>query len=357
MFGMDSDDPGSCAANLAARGFDGVVLSAAPEPVLEAVRRHGLDAYLCFGAFSLRSDTADDAGLARDIYGIARKWFSSGCPNDPGLAEFRLEQVCRAAGKPGIRGIFVDGARFASPASPEGFDAFWTCFCPRCVRRAGDMGMDAGAMEKAVRALIRFMEHGEGALEQCLLGMADWLCFRKRCVGEYFARFGTAVREVRPDLAAGAFVFAPSLRALVGQDAATVSGLDIVAPMIYRRYPHRHGPACLDHEWAALLGALTARSGISFEKARTAMRLLSNIPIGAQSAAELMEEGFPPRALESETAAAREGLSEDAVLMPIISLEDDRLDECVAAVRRGGAAGCGFFRWRKEHIGLLPELG
>ncbi|NLT16714.1 MAG: hypothetical protein GXY11_03705, partial [Clostridiales bacterium] len=298
MFGMDPDDPESCAADLAARGFGGVVLSAATESALEAARRHGLDVYLCFGAFSLRSDAVDGASLALDANGIPRKWFSSGCPNDTGLAEFRLEQVCRAAGKPGIRGIFVDGARFASPASPEGFDAFWTCFCPRCVRRAGDMGMDAGAMEKGVRALIRFMEHGEGALEQCLSGIAEWLRFRKRCVGEYFARFGTAVREVRPDLAAGAFVFAPSLWALVGQDAATVSRLDIVAPMIYRRYPHRQGPACLNHEWAALLGALTARSGISFEKARAAMRLLSDIPIGARSAAELLEEGFPPQALE-----------------------------------------------------------
>jgi hypothetical protein len=355
MFGMDPDDPGSCAADLAARGFRGVVLSAATEPALEAAQQHGLDAYLCFGAFGLRSD-ADEASLAHDVDGIPRVWFSSGCPNDPGLAESRLEQACRAAGKPGLRGIFVDGARFASPASPEGFDAFWTCFCPRCVRKAGDMGMDAGAMEKAVRAMIRFIERGEGVLEQCLSGMADWLRFRKRCIGEYFARFRTAVRESRSDLAAGAFVFTPSLRALVGQDAETVSGLDIVAPMIYRRYPHKNGPSCLDHEWAALLGAITARSGISFETARAAMRLLSDIPIAAQSAAQLLKEGFPPQVLESETAAARVGLPEGAALMPIVQLEDDRLDECVAAIRRGGAVGCGFFRWRKEHMGSLPEL-
>ena len=254
----------------------------------------------------LRSD-ADEASLAHDVDGIPRVWFSSGCPNDPGLAESRLEQACRAAGKPGLRGIFVDGARFASPASPEGFDAFWTCFCPRCVRKAGDMGMDAGAMEKAVRAMIRFIERGEGVLSNACRGWPTGSAFGNGA-SVNTSRASGRPSESRSDLAAGAFVFTPSLRALVGQDAETVSGLDIVAPMIYRRYPHKNGPSCLDHEWAALLGAITARSGISFETARAAMRLLSDIPIAAQSAAQLPKEGFPPQVLESETAAARVGL-------------------------------------------------
>ncbi|HML49557.1 MAG TPA: hypothetical protein PKE04_22700, partial [Clostridia bacterium] len=244
MFGMDLDQPDACARTLKARGIGAVVATPTPA-VAEACARHGLALYACAGALSIAGRA--DIKPCLDVYGQPRVWFGSGCPNDPALLETRLEQAERLAKTPGLAGIFLDGARFASPASAEGPEAFYTCFCPHCAEQAEALGLDWSRTGEGLR---RFAA-GEDALPP-----AAWLAFRSRCAGQVMARFRETFRAANPDLKLGAFVFAASLGGLVGQTAQACAGFDILAPMLYRRYPAKHGPACLNHEYAALLRLL-----------------------------------------------------------------------------------------------------
>ena len=217
-------------------------------------------------------------------------------------------------------------------------------------------GFDPEALRHSVSAAKRFCDTGAGDVDEVLAGLSDWRAFRARCVGAYMRRFATGLKAIRPDLQAGAYIFTASLCGLVGQTAEAMHDLDLVAPMQYRRYKEPDGPACLNHEWAALLRLFTARSGLKMERAKQAFAAWSDLPVPGDTPDAVREDGFPPEALEHETAAARRALPTGKTLEPIILLDDDRLAESVEAVRRGGADGCNFFLYDREKLALLPEL-
>lgn len=333
IFGMDSERPDDCARMFKARGIRAVVASPTPA-VAEACARHGLDLYACLGALSIAG--VEEAQPCLDVYGKPRIWFGSGCPNDPALLEARLAQADRLARTPGLTGIFLDGARFASPASAEGLEAFYTCFCPHCAEQAGALGVDWSRTADEVR---RF------AMGEYVLPPAAWLAFRSHCTGQVMARFRETFRNANPGLKLGAFVFVSSLGGLVGQTAQACAGFDILAPMLYRRYPAKHGPACLNHEYAALLRLL--EPGAAPAKAR--VKALT----GVEAPPDVLEAGFPPGHLFKEIRNHR--ARTPGLLAPILQLEDDRLNESVEAVRRAGADGVGFFAYRPDLIGYLPD--
>ena len=154
----------------------------------------------------------------------------------------------------------------------------------------------------------------------------EWLAFRAQSVREALNAFRKIVKGVRSDLAFGAFVFPHSLGALVGQTDEALESLDIIAPMLYRRYRQPHGPATLNHEYAALVSAIG--------KARTA-RLT-----GIEPPENVLEVGFPPEIIESETRKAR--LS-GKILAPILQYDDPELSKSIQAAIRGGADAVGFF--------------
>ncbi len=357
IFGIDRDNPAECAARLAEAGIGAVVTSVCPEQaVRQAVRRQGLDLYACFGAFSLGKDFAGEAHMARDTGQVPRLWFGSGCPNDPDLRQARLAEAVGAAAGAEVQGLFVDGARFASPASGETFDAFLTCFCPRCQQTAAKAGFDPDQILRAVQALAAFAANGQETvgLQDILAGLDSWLGFRSHCMRAYYRDLVKTVRRCLPDCPVGAFIFPASLAHWVGQGAETVAGLDWVAPMLYRRYPGDRGPACLNHEWASLLEALTARSGIPLREAAAA----TGLPIawldtrtdpGRLTPEQIRREGFLPEMLARETAGLVSALPASSVA-PIIQLADEKLPDSVRAVRSAGAAGLGFFAYQADQI-------
>lgn len=365
MFGIDKNNLLACARQLADRGIGAVVIGGRPDAaVLEAADRCSLDVYSCFGAFSLRDDFADVTHWAQDFNQTPQCWFSSGCPNDPDLRQARLDEAAAIARTPGLKGIFVDGARFASPASADSFDAFLTCFCPRCRQVAEDAGFDMDQMQQSVRQLHQLTSGGSGSLSDCLAGLSAWLAFRRHCMTGYYADFIRQMRRSNHKLQIGAFIFAASLSAWVGQTADVVSGLDLVAPMLYRRYPERQGPACLNHEWSIFLEELTARTGLSIEQAADALHPFArpqsiltwqNSP-EPRTAAVIKSDGFEPARLVEETAALVCDLPAEKPVVPIIQLEDDRLAESIAAVQAGGASGFGFFMYRNDLIDRIPQL-
>ena len=324
MFQMDESQPERCAEMLARRGFSAVVGVSSARSIA-ALRENGLRAYGCAGAFGLRPGDAKCV----DVDGAERVWFSSGCPNDPAAAARREREWRDAARTEGLSGLFIDGLRFASPASPEGFEGLFTCFCPHCEAKMRELGMDPATIRREVRR----WRDGERPLPP-----AEWLAFRCETVDRQMRRFCDVVRAENPSLKLGAFLFPPSLGALVGQTTRCHAPLDVVAPMLYRQYREPDGPATLNHEYHWL----EHHFGRENVERLTGTVLPENV----------LQAGFEPSVLEAETRAAQSSV----LLAPILQLEDERLSESIAAARRGGAQAVGFFAYNTEALKRLPEL-
>ena len=311
-FGLNVGAPEADAHSLAERGFSAVVCSPDARSI-RAATDAGMRAYACFGAFSLHEGDQECA----DVDGNPRVWFASGCPNDPIAGRRRANQLRSLAETGGLSSILIDGARFASPASQEGVESMFTCFCPACCAKMREWGVNPEQM----RIEVSKFRSGERAMPP-----EEWLAFRAQSVREALDAFRKIVKGVRSDLMFGAFVFPHSLGALVGQTDEALESLDIIAPMLYRRYRQPHGPATLNHEYAALVSAIG--------KARTA-RLT-----GIEPPENVLEAGFPPEIIESETRKAR---LPDKTLAPILQYDDPELPKSIQAAIRGGADAVGFF--------------
>ena len=340
LYRMDRDRPEECARDLKARGFTAVV--APPTPgAARACREAGLEVYACLGAFSLREGDPEEY-LAEDAFGVRKPWFHSGCPNEPALLARSLARAAALAAEEGTAGVFLDGARFASPEPGE--EPFVSCFCPRCMEKGRALGFDMDRMRREARAFAAVP--GAPVPE-------DWLRFRAECTREVFAAYNTAVRAAGKK--AGAFVFAPSLARLVGQGfvydgSGGPEQPDLLAPMLYRLYGERPGTACLNSEYAALAAFFQRRGDedVSAEIAR-----LTGVTPPAGDPDRLRADGFSPEAIARETLAASAG---QGTLAPILQLDDGRLAESVAAARAAGAAAVGFFAYAPDKMSFLDPL-
>lgn len=333
IYGYDEKNPVACARDLKKRGITAVVDGSFSPEAVQAFQAEGIELYLCYVAHSLGEKKADTARYAKNTAGEGKIWFSSSCPLDAEIAGAHLEKALAAARSiPGLKGIFVDGARFASFASPEGFDSFFTCFCPRCMAAMEEMGLDAQAIRKAVS---RLAEKGAWQ-EKDLPLLKDWLLYREKTVQKYMDAFARKVHAENPLWKAGAFIFAPSLSPFVGQTFFACRSLDILSPMLYRAYPHKEGPACLNHEWAAFYQLLS-------EKAAPFRKAFSAFDLPSESPEELLEKGFSPLFIGKETAYAREHAEKSQWVSPIIQSEDPMQQETARCVMSAGADGVGYF--------------
>lgn len=345
MYGFDGKDPDGSMGELKGRGFTAVVAGSFDERALEALYKHDLDGYCCFGAFPLSATAGEEAFLSKDIDFMPRRWFSSGCPNEKILWERGFERAIGSLKKEGLKGVFSDGARFASFASGEDIMSFFTCFCERCEKKAEALGMDFHRMRREAQKALDVL-NARGDFKEFMSVMdGDWMEFRSRCTEQYFEEMGRRIKEKNRNNKWGAFVFTPSLAPFVGQSQRVGKSLDIYAPMIYRKYPFDRGPACLDHEWHALLSRLGCVDGI--EK-YTGYEL--------PESRDILKEGFSVSAVGLETGKAVELMGDGDRVMPIIYLEDENLKDCIREVHGAKAGGCGFFVYKKEHIKYLPDL-
>ena len=326
MFGMDAAAPEHCAAHLAKLGFSAVVCPA-DRRCIGAVRDAGMEAYVCAQAFPLESG----ASRCRDVDGNERVWFSSGCPNAPDTVRSREDRWFALAQTEGLTGVFIDGARFASPASPEGFESLFTCFCPDCMAQMKAEGFHAEAVRDGVR------EWRDGLRS---LPPTEWLAFRRIVVDREMNRFVRCVKAANASLLAGAFVFPASLGALVGQTASACASMDVCAPMLYRCYGEPEGPATLNHEYAALMKHFGACRSLALT--------------GVSAPDDVLSRGFPPSQIRRETVLA--GNTGKTRLAPILQLDDPQLVQSIASAIDGGATGVGFFMYDPALLQRLPDL-
>lgn len=341
IFGFDASAPEKCASLLHEQGINAVVAGDWDQRTLDLLKKYDIEAFLCYGAYGIDSENQ----ICIDALGARRTWFSSGCPNDADLARRHLDAVLRKAQRlHGLRGVFVDGARFASFASVEGAEAFFTCFCPRCMEKMKSFGLDAEQIRKSIAEI----QETKQILPKNRNAVSDWLRFRAHCVQQYMNGFADAVHEL--DLLAGGFVFASSLSPFVGQTAEACRALDIVAPMLYRNYPHPDGPACLGHEWAGLLNLFGEYSSNLAECASNGASL--DVLKQNNNARSLLQNGFSSSWIGEEIAWAKRNLHRRQHLEPILQIEDEDLTQTVQYALESGADGIGFFAYGQAPLNL-----
>ena len=358
MHGFGGDDPKATAEALKDAGFDIVV---AGGPAVEAVKAAGMDPWLCGGAFGLGSHKDDDSCKAVDITGKPQIWFGSGCPNNSALREGNLESYRKMAATEGIKGILVDGCRFASPAS--GLGPFLTCFCDACRDKAGRLGFDFEEMKRDVEALhamliakgegsgcgAAWIETPAGVVEWLTRypGVLEWLRFRRTCVTEHFRAISEIIHGA--GLRMGVYIFTPSLAPLVGQSYVDLREfMDVFAPMIYRNYPKRPGEACVNWELTIIPEELEL-SGAAETKAMGLILAWAGLSqVVKDRTIEAIRTELPPEAVGQQTALARAKLGEDKELAPIIYIDDPLIERTARLVRESGANGVNFFVFKKN---------
>ena len=340
MFGLDKDYAVS-AKKLVDLGYDSVVIGGDDLEAFAAAKQAGLETWLCFGAHSLGNFSSEKYG-AVDAKGNPAPWFGSACPNAAEVNKYNMDKAFDIAKKAGVKGIFVDGARFSSFASTEGSRSFFGCFCDTCMDKMKKFRINGPAVIQGVTDVMDFLDGGDAKDKVPMMHAAvdAWMDFRSRCVGEYMNNF--AVRCHAEGFDAGAFVFAPSLWWFVGQRPDVLSSLDIVSPMLYRAYPHAEGPACLNHEWNAMKEMLTGTPRTPAEVASMLFdtAIISDDPMS----------GFSPEHVGIETGAARAMLAKRVKVMPIVQTEDSELEKTIELVMRNGADGCGEFCYSQKNI-------
>ncbi len=336
IYGLGTDYVRS-AAMLAQLGYDGVVIGGTDMDAFRGAKQAGLETWLCYGAHSCPNPLDKHIG-AVGADDRPAPWFGSACPNRRENNLHNLESALETAKLARVDGVMVDGARFASFASTEGVFSFFGCFCPVCMEKMTRTGVDAPKLKTAIAGLMGYFR-GENPIPGDAREAVDaMLAFRRHCVKEYMDDF--TARAHGAGLQAGAFVFSPSLWDFVGQSAGALGSLDLVAPMIYRDYPHEAGPACLGHEWGAFRELVSAN-------APTAQAVFRR-----QFPRDDPRRGFSPAFVGQEVLAAKKALREEQQLLPIIQTEDPLLEITVQRVLDGGADGYGEFYFDQKFAPL-----
>ena len=356
-------DANSHAHRLAAAGFVSVVVRSASDA--RAVREAGMDAWLCGSGFPLIRD--DDSIKAVGLDGLPHVWFNSASPCAREVREASLEKYRRMAESDGVAGILIDGCRFASPAS--GPAAFLTDFSPHAESRAEELGFDFASMRND-------LGHAWSALRSALSapgrpsderqtpdpsipilrvvealgeypGVLEWLRFRRTCASDHFRAIAEIVHAAGKQC--GAYVFSPSIAPIVGQNYADLARImDVVSPMVYRAYPKAPGIAALNHEVAAIIEALVPSDAESSSAVLAILDALGYRGLVTGPTAASVRNGLAVPIVGLECARARAALGDDAILVPIIQLDDPDLHAAIREVDAAGVDAVNFFRFAED---------
>lgn len=355
--------PGDHVKFLADNGIGTVVAGGAPETV-EACAAHGVALYLCSGAYGRGGFS--DAHLSVDVNGDRQVWFGSTCPNQPAVREANLKGIAAMAATGGIAGIYIDGCRFASPAS--GLEAFFTCFCAVCEEKAHEWGYDFARMKTDATALYRMIKGQDsgtrwrqtGVSSSMLLhflvnhpGILEWLRFREACTTEHLRHMRETIKRVNPDLVFGIYIFTPTLAPLVGQNYAALSDgvIDLFSPMIYRNFPPPDGPACINLELYEIGGWFSGTESVVMQT------LAAFFGTPSRPLPRLQDKGLPSQTVGEETRRARSLIGDAVPLVPIIHLDDPEIEASIQAARDGGADGVSFFVYQEDRRPFVVRAG
>lgn len=373
MHGVDKNAVEDSFRILQERNFDAVVVSF-DQDMIDMAQEYGLEPYVFSGTYSVTEEFNDDRYLCEDVHGNKHIWFGSTCPNKVPVRKYNIEEIKRMSSAKGVKGIFLDGARFSSPCSSSDFNSLFTCFCSDCQKKAETLGFDFKRMHRDVKKLYD-MINNEGKdrdtkwvnallrgldivyFFQSLPGVLDWLNFRRVCTTEHIIAVSNAVRESKEGNLMALYIFTPSLAGLVGQSYLDLrKHVDIFSPMIYRAYLQGEGPACLNTELARLADKFMLGLSIDGKEAVRFVSYLTGFELSGYKTPEDIKKGLPISCIEKETAKARALLGTKSVLAPIIQLDDNRLASSIKAVKDAGADGVNFFLYNEELLETVRDI-
>jgi len=365
MFGLPSQNYMDVVKMLKDYGFTDIVVGYNIDHI-NAVKKGGLKVHVVLPAFRIYDKYKDSKYLAEDVYGRKHIWFSSGCPNNPELRINLLNKVKEIVKALDVDGIILDGIRFASPGS--GLEAFATCFCEECRRKADfTFRISFDLMKNSVENLLscfydfkkcrEILELYDYSLDSYLYVSKNfkhilyWLEFRSRSIIEVVKDVRNLIKSIDSSVELGAYVFMPTLALLVGQDYTELwRYLDTIKPMTYRI---GRGVSCLNYELY-----ITARDILKWNrwlKEEEILKILykifgldglENLP---KTLDELMSSGMPIDIIYRETSIARKLIGNKCELHPIIMFHDEYIVKAVQNVIKAGADGVDFFRYREEY--------
>lgn len=336
-------------------GIDTVV---AGSETLDALLEQPLTTYAVVHAFRT---TEKDEDLAVNINGLPFQWFGSGCPSSPAVHANFYKEMERLLSLP-IKGVFLDGVRFPSPASSEIKGGFFSCFCPRCQKDMTNRGYDKETIMRDVRKAADLILRGSSTTLQKWLrvlysptgwptiqaaypGVVEWLRYRVDCVTLFVRELAAWMDKYYPDKELAAFLFQPCLAYFVGQDYHGLSPyLKIISPMVYRNYPHQPGPATINQEIMAVATRLHDCTSLAF--AICLQDLLRIFGLESDGALPLGSEGTLSISLDhmiGETLAATALSGSVDKVIPIIWAGDARLPEAIAQLAEAGIWRCLLF--------------
>jgi len=359
---LDESEP-SAAQTAIELGVRNVVTGASATQA-QLLREAGAEPWVAIGAFSASKDETDL--LCQSLTGERRIWFGSGCPSNPRLQQRLVDRVKQISDWD-IEGILLDGIRFASPY--EGIDTFLTCTCQWCRSQAAKWGFAPDTIPRALRSARQLLNAiGNQATDQaadvCLSPidalplllshpeLTDWLRFRMLVIADVVSQVRRALDTRTPRKRLGAYLFPPSLAALVGQHYPLLApNLDIISPMLYR---FGDGPACLPSETLALASFLP---GANPSVARMAVLRMLGL-VSDPHSDNWATTGMPLQTLSRESQRARSLVGRQAYLLPILWLDDPQIEAASAATMSGSPNGISFFSTgqnRTEHLGAAAR--
>jgi len=358
--GLPKEEPDRAAQELRRLGIEELTLGS-KSPEVQVAAAAGLRVHVYGAAFSVEG--LDDSCLPVGIDGKQHRWFgNSGCPNHPAVRQAHLERVAAAARQPQVQGYFLDGIRFASPNA--GGEAFFTCFCDYCERKAQEWGLDWQHIRTDVGKLSASLANGEAlriwqglgtspadVLAGLLLipGIAQWLHFRQQCIAEHVQEVRDALKRLAPYKLLGAYVFAPAFAPLVGQSYHRLGPLlDCIQPMLYRL--GSSGDSTFMGEITSLAGLWKGANDDPLHESSactTALALYGIDPGEVRATLGALRQPYPPAAIGWETQRARSRLGPQVHLAPIIWLQDSDIAQTVRNVQLAGAEGFSLFAFQE----------
>ncbi|MEG1426688.1 MAG: hypothetical protein RSC76_03270 [Oscillospiraceae bacterium] len=302
-----------------------------------------MDFFYCSPAF-LREDP--DSDFCIDASGKPHKDYA--CPNSDRTLEHTGRKILEIAKNPLVSGVTIDGGRFPSLVCSAGWEPFFSCFCPRCMAKMEEQGIDSRLLRHNIAALAHYLHAPNSRdpeeLERFRPFISPWLAFREQSVTAYTNALCQNLKACGKPV--GGFVFPPSLTRLVGQNCVELA-YTFISPMLYRHYQEAYGPACLDKEMIAWY-EMTAKLS---EEQRLTMASLFSLPTDLFLGEErLRRQGYPPEIIFSELQTAKYRTKKP--LVPIILLEDERLEESIAAALSAGVKNLDFFQYQEGLPGI-----
>ncbi len=335
---------------IANNGFDFAV-GADRDEFFSVCRRYSLEPWICSGTFHPPSKRQEY--LCVSINGERKEWFSSGCPNNPDVIDFALERYEKVARKD-VAGIFCDGIRFASPAS--GIEAFFTCFCKHCEKKADSFGINFDRMKKDVSTFYARCKEGFPPVDilfsktpslnlsyfVSMPGVCDWLWFRKKVITDFVRKLSDIVKGAHKKF--GGYLFSPCLSVLVGQNYSSLSQyFDVCSPMLYRNTQEKASIAPINTELHIL--AEWARKQ---KNPQWALEFTGLLRSGIKTKMDFLKKGISIEDTAKETHIASQLLNEQTTLIPILWWKDRDIKKTIRKVIDSGASGIQIFWYTQE---------